>query len=113
MVLSIFRKDPRKSARSIFKKVATPLNRIFGKVASGIDKVSPQIQSVLNNPATQRIADMVGGGKALDLARRGADLLPTASRIARKGEYATDVGTFDKATSSVNELEKAVNRLKN
>ena len=111
--MSIFRKDPRASGRSIFKKVASPLNRIFGKVASGIEKFAPKIQEVLNNPATQRIADSVGAGGVLGLAKQGASLLPTAGRLARKGEFATDFKTFNKATSSVNELEKAINRLKN
>jgi hypothetical protein len=110
MVLSIFRKDPRKSARSIFKKVASPLNRIFGKVATGIERVSPDIQKVLSSPEVERLAKAVGGESVLGLARSGAELLPTASRLARKGQYATDVRTFDKAT---NELEKVVNRLKN
>jgi hypothetical protein len=111
--MSIFRKDPRASGRSIFKKVASPLNRIFGKVASGIEKYTPQIQNVLNNPATQRLADSVGAGNILGLAKQGAGLLPTAGLLARKGQYATDVRTFDKATSSVNELEKAINRVRN
>ena len=110
--MSLFRKDPKGSARSIFKKVASPLNRIFGKVASGIDRYAPKIQQVLNNPATERLAGLVGGEKVLDLAKKGSALLPTASRLAKKGQFATDIGTFDKATSNVNELEKAVNTLR-
>lgn len=110
--MSIFRKDPRASGRSIFKKVASPLNTIFGKVASGIEKYTPQIQSVLNNPATGRLAESVGAGEVLGLAKQGASFLPLAGKIARKGQYATDLRTFDKATSSVNELEKAVNRIR-
>jgi len=85
--MSIFRKGGLKNfGRNLFKKQATGINKIFSKVADGLDFLSGnKVQAVLNNPIVGALANRAGLGGALATAQMVQPKLATASKFARAG----------------------------
>tara|TARA_R110002050_G_scaffold84926_2_gene181230 strand:- start:1437 stop:1799 length:363 start_codon:yes stop_codon:yes gene_type:complete len=85
--MSIFRKGGlRNFGRNLFKKQATGINKIFTKVADGLDFAgSDKVGRILNNPIVGALAERAGLGNALATARVVQPKLGQASRFARAG----------------------------
>ena len=106
--MSIFRKGGlRNFGRNLFKKQATGVNKIFSKMAEGLNFLgSDKVGRIINNPIVGAIADRVGLGGALDLAKSAQPKLATAGKFASAG---AEVGNIygDIAKQGLNAKTKA------
>jgi hypothetical protein len=85
--MSIFRKGGLANfGRNLFKKQATGVNKIFSKMADGLNFLGgDKVGRIINNPIVGALANRVGLGGALSLARASQPALSNAAKFASAG----------------------------
>ena len=106
--MSIFRKGGLANfGRNLFKKQATGVNKIFSKMADGLNFLGgDKVGRILNNPIVGSLAERYGLGGALETARSFQPKLGQAGKFAKAG---AEVGNIygDIAKQGFNEKTKA------